>query len=108
MKAPAYINWGRFVCDCPRWPDCTTSLEVTPGQDSAQCPPAPAGCGLTYTITWPRNGPAIMAALGRRPVPATRNWYPAAHPRALAHHLPAGETAADLDAETAAHMALET
>jgi hypothetical protein len=33
-------------------------------------------CGLLSTVSFPGKRNAIMAILGRRPVPETRNWYP--------------------------------
>jgi hypothetical protein len=104
VESRAYVNWGRWVTDCPRWPDCANALALEPGQATARCT-APGGCGLAYTVIWPADAAQITTALDARPAPQTRNWYPAGHDRAAMYGLPCGETPAELDAETAAHAA---
>jgi hypothetical protein len=104
LDAAAYVNWGRWVADCPRWPGCSNAAELEEGQEAAHCEP-PAGCGAAYRVIWPADAAQIWAALEQRPSPQTRNWYPAGHDRAAAYGLPAGETPAGLQAETAAHSA---
>ncbi|MFJ1539279.1 hypothetical protein ACIODS_12120 [Micromonospora chalcea] len=102
MQAAVYVNWSRLVADCP-YPLCTAAAEAQPGQQQAVCD----NCGRPADLVWPAGLPEILAALERRPVPATRNWFPADHPLAVAGGLPHGQTVADLDAETEAHLAAE-
>lgn len=100
MNALAYVNWGRWVADCPV-DGCASACAVTPGQAAIVC-----SNNHTSPLQWPPPATviAIGAALDKRPDPATRNWYPAGHPFAIAAGYPTDQTPADLDAETAANL----
>lgn len=93
MKAPVYINYGRFVVDCP----CGDAREVEPGQRSAACVD-----GHALDLEWPSNAAALMAALSERINPARRNWFPHNHPLALGLGKPHGQTPDDLRREAEA------
>ncbi|MFC5744839.1 hypothetical protein [Actinomadura rugatobispora] len=98
MIARAYVNHGRWVAGCPR-EFCTNALELQPRQARFSCTTVPDGCGLDAPIEWPPDADDIWAALMRRPVPATRNWFPTGHELAVRAGCPHGQTAADLLAE---------
>lgn len=112
--ARAYVYAGEWVADCPR--------PGTAGQqgcgnveflfrrsrmggprdvplDFYTC----SHCGMQAAVSWPDNTHALLAVLSRRPVPGTRNWYPADHPVAVRFGLPHGQSVADLEAEAAEH-----
>ncbi|MFT2016287.1 hypothetical protein ACMA1D_10655 [Streptomyces sp. 796.1] len=96
-KARAYVNHGRWVADCPV--DCGSALALQPRQSAYHCPE----CKQLAKVEWPANADDIMAALERRMVPRTRNWFPAGHTLALRSGAPHGQSVKDLDDETAEH-----
>ncbi len=96
--ARARVNHGRWIADCPR-PYCPNAMRLDPGQGSFHCA-GEGGCQLLATVEWPADPDAIWAALAVRPVPSTRNWYPAGHDEAVKLGLPHGQTPADLRDET--------
>lgn len=74
----AYINWGRWVADCPQ-DGCTNALIVQPGQEQYVCgwngdPPVP-GCRGVAMLDWPENPDAVMAELAGRPE-SQQHWRP--------------------------------
>lgn len=79
-----YVNHGRWVADCPTV-GCYEAHQVAPGERFT-C----SECGYTAMPAFPPEMRLIEAALSRRLLPATRNWYP-------------GETVADLETENRAH-----
>lgn len=86
--APARINHNRLIADCP---DCGGAVYAwREGPHLLLCPECWNGAvgGAWRRIALPRNLAAIEAALGERPLPATRNWSP-------------GESVADLRRERA-------
>jgi hypothetical protein len=94
--ARAYVNHGRWIADCPR-PYCGNAEALQPGAEQAfVC----TNCHLLARIEWPPDAEAIWAALEVRPVPQTRNWFPADHELAVRAGCPHGQTVADLEAET--------
>lgn len=97
-RARAYLNHGRWISDCPR-PYCGNAEGLSPGQVGFHC----SNCGQIADVEWPPNAPEITAALDKRPVPQTRNWFPAGHELALRSGCPHGQTVADLEAETREH-----
>lgn len=101
MKAVAYCNYGRVVCDCPRR-HCANAIKLEPKQTTFHCSGVD-GCRLVAEVEWPANFDEIWAALQERSIPATRNWAPAGHRQALVTGHPSGQTAADLIAETNDH-----
>lgn len=109
MIARAYMNHGRWVADCPR-EHCSYAFELEPGQDRYLCRTnprrpgaAPKGCGVEAFIEWPADATEIQQALDRRPVEATRNWFPRDHELAIRNGLPHGQSVADLLAENEQH-----
>ncbi len=110
--APAYYNHSRWVADCPD-PTCSDArlvYEVNPhtgvptGRRLTEDVCA-AGHAFQIDMPPPDLEAQIVAALQRRPLPATHNWFPADHPIAVARGLPHGQSIADLEAETDAHLA---
>jgi hypothetical protein len=92
-RAVAFVYSGDWVAECPR-PYCgnvehlfdrvnpalATSPRLRPRQQFT-C----THCGLQVDIEWPEADlvQGVMAALNRRPVPHTRNWFPADHALAV-------------------------
>lgn len=97
-QARAYVNFGRWVADCPQ--DCGAALKLDPGQTMFPCPE----CHSISEVEWPADPDAIWEALEKRPAPKNRNWFPEGHELAIRARLPHGQTAAQLDAETAEHL----
>lgn len=89
-----YINFGRFVVDCPA---CRDARMVEPGQLEDACIN-----GHRIVLNWPRGAAQAMAALADRPE-ENRNWFPADHPFAVATGQPHGQTVAELKAEAKHH-----
>ena len=98
IRARARVNHGRWIADCPR-PYCAHAMRLTPGQAAFHCG-GEGGCQLVAEVEWPADADGIWAALVERPVPGTRNWYPAGHAEAVQLGLPHGQSAGDLRAET--------
>ncbi|MGW2213287.1 hypothetical protein [Streptomyces sp. NPDC001781] len=106
--ARAYVYSGDWVADCPR-DDCGNTEFLHRAtrrggpRDVAlaffQC----SHCGAQADIVWPGDHLGILAVLSRRPVPGTRNWYPADHPVAVRFGLPHGQTVRDLQDENEEH-----
>lgn len=65
----AYVNHGRWVCDCV----CNGGIACSPDMTDGAC----LDCGCIFAIRFP--APKVRregeTALGPRPVPQ-RNWYP--------------------------------
>ncbi|MFC9088985.1 hypothetical protein [Nocardiopsis dassonvillei] len=91
----AYVNHGRWVADCIR-PYCGSAEALRPGQSAVWC----GNCQLVAPVEWPPDPQGIWDALMVRPVPATRNWFPADHPLAVRHGCPHGQSPAELHDET--------
>jgi hypothetical protein len=85
-EAVAFVNWGRWVADCPD-PDCSNAEELTAAAAVMVC----GFCSRSWPIVWPVDVALIDAALSVRPVPSTRNWVP-------------GETVTDLLDENERHL----
>jgi hypothetical protein len=112
--ARAYVNHGRWVADCPR-PYCGGAEQLhdterreacwvelhdqdQPGHERSvyfHC----RNCDLITSVDWPADAARIRAALMERPVPQTRNWFPADHPLAVNSRSPHGQSVDDLAAE---------
>lgn len=97
-KARAYVNFGRWVADCPT--RCGSAIALTPRQTIYHC----IECHSVSEVDWPPNADEIMAALEKRPAPRTRNWFPAAHELALRANSPHGQTVEELNDETFDHL----
>lgn len=97
MTAPytrAYVNHSRWIADCGRR-YCAGAERLEPRQPQMHC----ANCHWEGMVQWPADADAIWEALAGRPVPQTRNWFPAGHELALRSGCPHGQSAADLAAE---------
>lgn len=92
-QARAYVNFGRWIADCPT--GCGNAAGLQPGQGTFMCNP-PGGCGFMTSVEWPNNANEIWEALEERPIPKTRNWFPSNHDLALRAGCPHGQTPADL------------
>jgi hypothetical protein len=92
--ALAYVNWGRWVVDCPQ-PGCADAREVRPPQMEDVC-----ASGHPFTIVMPTNAATITAELGTRARERDRNWYPAGHERAEVAGQPTGQTVTQLRTES--------
>lgn len=93
-KALAYVNFGRWIADCPM--DCGSALQLTNGQGIYQC----VECGFTTEVVWPSNVAEITEVLNERPAKRNRNWFPSEHPLALRSFSPHGQTLQELRDET--------
>lgn len=96
-SARAYVNYGRWIADCPR--ECGFALKLDPQQGTFHC----RECGLLTGVDWPSNADDIWNALGERPAPRNRNWFPQSHPLALRAGLPHGQSVDELRAEAREH-----
>lgn len=106
-KAQAYVLRGNWVANCPR--DGCGNVEFIDPREHQR----PISCTReTYlcsyckqiaAIQWPPNADELREPLARRPVPHTRNWYPAEHPDAVTFRIEHGQTPADLWEENREH-----
>jgi hypothetical protein len=113
-RAVAFVLYGDWVAECPM-PDCgnvehlfdrmnprvVTSPRIVP-RTGFHC----SYCGLQVEIEWPEPGliSGVMDALNQRPVPHTRNWFPADLPFAVRQRIKEhGQSVDDLLAENAEH-----
>lgn len=95
--APARVNWGRWIADCP---SCGSALAVEPGQPllgatvwehdgehltAARFQEGCWDCGTVTDLVWPDAGviDGVERLLAMRPDPKTRNW----EPHESLHHL---------------------
>lgn len=106
--ARAYVYGGDWVADCPR--DGCGNVEhlYRPSRrggprDLEQPFYACSYCGMEAEVSWPDDRYGILSVLARRPVPSTRNWYPADHPVAIRFSLPHGQSVRDLLGENEEH-----
>ena len=73
---PAYINWGRWVVDCP----CGSAREINAMPAEIPC----VECGDILLPQYPANYKVIERILAKRPtvkigaqmIPKNRNWKP--------------------------------
>lgn len=97
-KARAYVNYGRWIADCPV--ECGSALALKPGQSTFHC----VECQSISTVEWPKNPDAIWEALQERPVRRNQNWFPKGHVLALKSGCPHGQTPKQLRDETKEHQ----
>ena len=103
MIALAYVNWGRWLAECPV-PNCHDARLLMPEDLSITC-----ANGHMSPVQWPGGAPGskvvgqITAALADRPEMSTRAWFPAGQPFGQALGAPADQSPEDLIAETDAH-----
>lgn len=95
--ALAYLNWGRWVADCPE-PGCQDARAVYNPQTGQRQAQDLCVQGHPFLIEMPP--PALegqlVAAVADRANDADRSWYPKGHPRATLAGLPTGQTVKDL------------
>lgn len=96
-RARAYVNFGRWIADCPI--NCGSAMQLQPGQDTFQC----AECRFITSVEWPSNADAIWEALEKRPAKKFRNWFPSNHELALRSNCPHGQSTEELEEETREH-----
>ena len=101
QTARAYVYAGNWVADCPASCGNVELLHEAAVRGGAlvrkkttfRC----SCCHFeTQAIDWPPNEHDIAAVLDRRPIPHTRNWYPADHPVAVNFRIPHGQSVQDL------------
>lgn len=116
METQAYYYSGDWVADCPR-EGCSNAeflFDVAmPGYPAGPGNPrsvrkgafACTNCQALATVVWPDDGFMAQVAdmLALRPVPSTRNWYPAEHPGAVRFRIAHGQSLAELREENTAH-----
>lgn len=93
-KARAYVNFGRWIADCPI--DCGSAMRLNPRQAMFHC----VECRHVAEIEWPANADELWDALEKRQAPKNRNWFPAGHPLAVRASIPHGQTVKELEDET--------
>lgn len=96
--ARAYVNFGRWVADCPQ--DCGCALALQPGMLLFSCPE----CHHMCEVEWPADPDGIWEALSERPAPRNRNWFPAGHGLAVRSGSPHGQSVKELRDETAENL----
>jgi hypothetical protein len=111
-RARGYVYAGEWVADCTR-DGCGGTEFITRkprrlrGVAGTRGPRIPvlvcSHCGMRALVEWPREWLPITEVLERRPIPHTRNWYPAGHATAVVNGVRDGETVAELLAENHEH-----
>lgn len=94
----AFLDWGRWVADCPECLDAQLVYEGTVRRDRATCT---NGHAFDIEMPDPDVEREIVAALAGRSE-AERMWYPEDHARAREAGLPVGQSPDELRAEDAA------
>lgn len=108
-RARAYVYSGDWVADCPRAcgnvEHLYAPISKRPGAPRTVRLPsfACSYCTMQAPIDWPPHMSEITAVLALRPIPHTRNWYPAGHPTAVRFRVPHGQSVEELRDENAAH-----
>ena len=114
--ARAYIYSGDWVSDCPRACGNAEFLHDLTDPRDARSPRTVrkpgfycSYCGQSAEIEWPSavEMAALMAVLETRPIPHTRNWYPADHPTAVKFRVPHGQSVEDLILENQEHGVMD-
>lgn len=91
--ALAYVNHGRWIVECP-W-ECGSAKQLQPHDMLFAC----SECHQITPVAWPSDPDGIWEALLERPVPRTRNWFPAGHPVAERIGAPVDQTPDELRKE---------
>jgi len=106
--ARAYVYAGDWVADCPR-PGCgnVDHLYLPIRKGGPRTVQAPSFhctyCGMDAVIEWPSDMGGLMEVLMLRPIPHTRNWYPADHETAVRFRIEHGQSVQQLREENAAN-----
>lgn len=93
-KARAYVNFGRWIADCPM--NCGSAMQLSSGQGMFHC----SECTFMTEVEWPSNPDEIWQALLERPAKKNRNWFPSNHELAVRSNNPHGQTPQELRDET--------
>jgi hypothetical protein len=98
--ALAYLNWGRWVVDCPE-PGCQDARCVYHPVTTERQTEDVCANGHPFLIEMPPPAMEgqLVAAVAERAHDADRSWYPHGHSRATLAGLPTGQTVSDLVAE---------
>lgn len=96
-QARAYVNYGRWVADCPA--ECGGAMTLEGRQNLFAC----AVCKQINQVEWPPNPDEIFETLLRRPLAKNRNWFPKDHFLALRGNMPHGQTVKELEEEAEAN-----
>lgn len=96
-QARAYVNFGRWIADCPM--DCGSAMQLVKLQGGYHC----TECGHLTSVEWPNNPDEIWTALEARPAKRNRNWFPSGHNLALRSGSPHGQSVEELQDETQEH-----
>lgn len=100
-RAMAYLNYGRWVVDCPA-ASCTDARAVhSPAGTRRTNDVCARGHDIEIVMPDPQLEAQINATLATRAEDADKAWYPKGHPRALLTGQPSGQTIAELAAENA-------
>lgn len=65
----AYVNYGRWVADCP---ECNGGIACWDQNPAGCC----LDCGHIFTVEFPADADAATRVLAKRTRPANRNWRP--------------------------------
>lgn len=95
--ARAYVNWGKWVADCPA--GCGGAMALNPHQGLFHC----GECQHMATLEWPNNVDEIWEALEERPFARIKNWFPPNHELAILSGEPHGQSAEELRQEARDH-----
>jgi len=98
--ALAYLNWGRWVADCPEAGcfDARAVYHPETGQRQAE-DVCKNGHPFRIDMPPPSLEAQLLAAVVERQNDADRSWYPKGHPRATLAGLPTGQSVTELIAE---------
>jgi hypothetical protein len=114
--ARAYLYSGEWTADCPR--EGCANAEYLHGLRRPGRPAGPGNprdvrkpsflcsyCQQAAVVEWPPQAfmDAVVELLNRRPVPSTRNWYPADHAGAVGFRIEHGQTLEQLREESREH-----
>jgi|SRR5690349_7648748 len=106
LKALAYVNWGRWVADCPV-DGCTDARAIYPTNAAGE----PTGMGpvidhvctsghpFMVELPAPTTEAQIVSALSERASEKRKNWFPKGHPLAVLTGQPHGQSVRDLRRE---------
>jgi hypothetical protein len=108
MRALAYLNFGRWVVDCPE-PTCADARAVYDEKTGARHTEDVCANGHAFQIEMPppQEEARIVAAVAGREE-RDKGWFPKGHGWSTAAGYPTGQTAADLTAETKAVLKART
>jgi hypothetical protein len=95
--ALAYLNWGRWVADCPE-PGCNDARAVYHRVTGQRQTEDMCAKGHLFRIDMPPPAleSQLVAVLSERALESDRSWYPKGHPRATLAGLPTGQSVAEL------------